>query len=69
LLVLRSAQRAAMRGYAVAASAASLEAGFDNRVPAQTIVFKWTGDDREMEVIEARREENFCSAIWRRARR
>ena len=47
-------RRAAKRGYAVAASAASLEVGFDNRAPAQTIVFRWGGDDwaREMDVIE-----------------
>ena len=52
MFLLRNTQRAAKRGYAVAASAASLEVGFDNAAPAQTIVFKWAGDDREMDVIE-----------------
>jgi hypothetical protein len=48
----RNTQRASKRGYAVSASAASLEVGFDNRTPAQTVVFKWAGDDREMDLIE-----------------
>jgi hypothetical protein len=54
MFLLRNTQRAAKRGYAVAASAASLEVGFDNRAPAQTVVFKWGGDDsdREMDVVE-----------------
>jgi hypothetical protein len=54
MFLLRNTQRASKRGYAVATSAASLEAGFDNRAPAQTIVLRWGGDDsdREMDVIE-----------------
>jgi hypothetical protein len=54
MFMLRNTQRASKRGYAVAASAASLEVGFDNRTPAQTVVFRWSGDDsaREMETIE-----------------
>ena len=54
MFMLRNTQRAAKRGYAVSASAASLEVGFDNRASAQTVVFRWGGDDsaREMDVIE-----------------
>jgi hypothetical protein len=54
MFMLRNTQRAAKRGYAVAASAASLEVGFDNRASAQNVVFRWAGDDpaREMDVIE-----------------
>ena len=50
----RNTQRAAKRGYAVAASAASLEVRFNNRASAQTIVFRWGGDNsaRETDVIE-----------------
>jgi hypothetical protein len=51
-LFLRNTQRAAKRGYAVAASAASLEVSLNNRVPAQTILFRWAGGDREMDVVE-----------------
>jgi hypothetical protein len=40
MFMLRNTQRASKRGYAVAASAANLEVGFDNRAPAQTIVFR-----------------------------
>src|SRR6476659_4494068 len=49
MFMLRNTQRASKRGYAVAASAAGLEAG---REPAQTIVVRWAGDDREMDLIE-----------------
>ncbi len=54
MFLSRNTRRAAKRGYAVAASAASLEVGFDNRAAAQTVVFRWGGDDsaREMETIE-----------------
>ena len=54
MFMLRNTQRASKRGYAVAASAASLEVGFDDQAPAQTVVFRWAGDDpaREMDVIE-----------------
>ena len=38
MFMLRNTQRASKRGYAVAASAASLEAGHE---PAQTIVVRW----------------------------
>ena len=52
MFMLRNTQRASKRGYAVAASAASLEVGHDGA--ARTIVFRWDGDDsdREMDVIE-----------------
>jgi hypothetical protein len=52
MFMLRNVQRAAKRGYAVAASAASLEVGLADRAPAQTVVFSWAGGDREMDVIE-----------------
>ena len=54
MFLLRNTQRASKRGYAVAASAASLEVSHNNRAPAQTVVFRWGGDDsdREMDVIE-----------------
>jgi hypothetical protein len=54
MFLLRNAQRAAKRGYAVAAPAASVEVGFDNSALAQTIVFRWAGNDsaRETDVIE-----------------
>jgi hypothetical protein len=51
MFVLRNTQRASKRGYAVTASAASLEAGHE---PAQTIVVRWGSNDPapEMDVIE-----------------
>ena len=51
MFMLRNTQRASKRGYAVSASAASLEASHG---PARTIVIKWDGDDsdREMDVIK-----------------
>jgi hypothetical protein len=51
MFLLRNTQRASKRGYAVAASAASLEAGHE---PAQTIVVRWGSNDPapEMDVIE-----------------
>ena len=52
MFMLRNVQRAAKRGYAVAASAVSLEVGLVDREPAQTVVFSWAGGDREMDVIE-----------------
>jgi hypothetical protein len=54
MFMLRNVQRASKRGYAVAASAASLEVSFAERAQPQTIVFRWGGDDsaREMDVIE-----------------
>ena len=52
MFLLRNTQRSSKRGYAVVASAASLEVGFADRAPAQTVVFRWAGGDREMEVIE-----------------
>jgi hypothetical protein len=53
MFLLRNTQRAAKRGYAVSASAASLEVSHNNHA-AQTVVFRWGGDDsdREMDVIE-----------------
>ena len=56
MFMLRNVQRAAKRGYAVAASAASLEVSVGDRAQPQRIVFSWrdsSGDrDREMETIE-----------------
>jgi hypothetical protein len=54
MFMLRNTQRASKRGYAVAASAASLEVSLDNPASAQTVVVRWGGDDsdREMDVIE-----------------
>ena len=54
MFMLRNTQRASKRGYAVAASAASLEVSHNDQAPAQTIVVRWAGDDsaREMDVIE-----------------
>jgi hypothetical protein len=53
MFMLRNTQRASKRGYAVAASVASLAVGIDNRAPVQTIVLKWAdGPDRDMDVIE-----------------
>jgi hypothetical protein len=54
MFMLRNTQRASKRGYAVAASAASLEVSLDNPASAQTVVLRWGGDgaDREMDVIE-----------------
>ena len=51
MFMLRNAHRAAKRGYAVAASAASVEANVGH-APPQTIVVRWAGDAREMDVIE-----------------
>ena len=53
MFMLRNVQRASKRGYAVAASAASLEIGSARRAP-QTDVIRWGDDgrDREMDVIE-----------------
>ena len=51
--MLRNVQRAAKRGYAVAASAASFEVSRANdQAQPQTIVFSWAGGDREMDIIE-----------------
>jgi hypothetical protein len=54
MFMLRNTQRASRRGYAVAASAASLEVSNNDQAQPQTIVFNWGGDgsDREMETIE-----------------
>jgi len=55
MFMLRNTQRASKRGYAVAASAASLEVSRANdQAQPQTIVVRWAGDDpaREMDVIE-----------------
>jgi hypothetical protein len=55
MFILRNTQRASKRGYAVAASAASLEVSqASDQASAQTVVFRWGGDDsdREMDVIE-----------------
>ena len=55
IFILRNTQRASKRGYAVAASAASLEVSqASDQASAQTVVFRWGGDgsDREMDVIE-----------------
>ena len=53
MFMLRNTQRASKRGYAVAASAASLEVSRNDAGSAQTVVFSWAGDsDREMDVIE-----------------
>ena len=82
MFLLRNTQRAAKRGYAVAASAASLEVGFDNRAPAQTMVLRWGGDDsaRETDVVERDgqnisvpryddgRGDDCLEAKWRRRR-
>ena len=51
--MLRNVQRASKRGYAVAASAASLEVGSGDGAQPQTYVIRWgNGPDREMETIE-----------------
>jgi hypothetical protein len=51
--MLRNVQRASKRGYAVAASAASLEVGSGDGAQPQTYVIRWgDGPDREMETIE-----------------
>src|SRR6516225_5381082 len=52
MFLLRNTQRASKRGYAIAASAASLEVSLDHQ--PQRVVFCWAnGDsDREMDVIE-----------------
>ena len=70
MFMLRNTQRASKRGYAVAASAASLEvgvarsgAGANHRLQVGRRVGSRDGCHR------ARRAKNFCSAIWRRARR
>jgi hypothetical protein len=54
MFMLRNTQRASKRGYAIAASAASLEVSLDKQASARTVVFSWAkGDsDREMDVIE-----------------
>jgi hypothetical protein len=52
MFLLRNTQRAPKRGYATAASAASLEVSVNNPASAPTMVFRWAGDDREMDVIE-----------------
>ena len=54
MFFLRNTQRAAKRGYAVAASAASLEVGFGDRAQPQHITISWGDDDsaRETDVIE-----------------
>ena len=53
MFMLRNTQRASKRGYAVAASAASLEVSRANdQAQPQTIVFSWAGGDREMDIIE-----------------
>ena len=51
MFMLRNTQRASKRGYAVAASAGSLEAGHE---PARTMVLRWDGDvlDRGIDLIE-----------------
>jgi hypothetical protein len=52
MFMLRNTQRASKRGYAVAASAASLEVRSDNQASARTVVFRWSSGDCEMDVIE-----------------
>jgi hypothetical protein len=54
MFMLRNTQRASKRGYAVATSAASLEVSCNDPGSAQTVIFRWGGDDspREMDVIE-----------------
>jgi hypothetical protein len=54
MFILRNTQRASKRGYATAASAASLEISHNNQPSPQTIVYRWGGDDSgpEMETIE-----------------
>jgi hypothetical protein len=53
MFMLRNVQRASKRGYAVAASAASLEVGSGDGAQPQTYVIRWgDGPDREMETIE-----------------
>jgi hypothetical protein len=54
MFMLRNTQRASKRGYAIAASAASLEVSCNDAGSAQTVVFSWAGgdSDREMDVIE-----------------
>jgi hypothetical protein len=53
MFMLRNVQRASKRGYAVAASAASLEVGSGDGAQPQTYIIRWgNGPDREMETIE-----------------
>jgi hypothetical protein len=54
MFMLRNTQRASKRGYAVAASAASLEVSCNDGGSAQTVIFRWGGDDSpsEMDVLE-----------------
>jgi hypothetical protein len=82
MFMLRNTQRASKRGYAVAASAVGLEVGrAHDQAQPQTIVVRWAGGDREMDVIE-RDGENISvrdvtagaamiasRAKWRRRRR
>ena len=70
MFMLRNTPRAAKRGYAVAASAASLEVSqASDQASAQTVVFRWGGDDldREMDVIERDGKKLSDFALWRRA--
>jgi hypothetical protein len=53
MFMLRNVQRASKRGYAVAASAVSLEVGSGDGAQPQTYVIRWgNGPDREMQTIE-----------------
>ena len=53
MFFLRNVHRAAKRGYATAASAASLEVGFGNRAEPRNYVIRWANEpDQETEEVE-----------------
>ena len=52
MFLLRNTQRASKRGYAVAASAVSLEVSCNDSGSARKFVFRWEGDDLDETVME-----------------
>jgi hypothetical protein len=52
MFMLRNTQRASKRGYAVAASAVSLEVSCNDSGSARKFVFRWEGDDLDETVME-----------------
>ena len=53
MFLLRNTQRASKRGYAVAASAASLEVGFGDQAAPRNYVIRWANEpDQETEEVE-----------------
>ena len=53
MFMLRNTQRASKRGYAVAASAASLEVGFGDQAAPRNYVIRWANEpDQETEEVE-----------------